>query len=139
MKLISSIKLMSITIDRNGYFSVKTDRGIFRGGKARVVKDGKQKEKIEKQTRMAKQKSKSRAQAARKKKKEILLADLLKRRLERWVNNHPDVWQENEFGVPHFWWVQNAIGDLVGWQGGWAIFTSNLMKKHSIKRKGRNV
>lgn len=133
MKLIRSIKLISIAIDKDGYFSAKTDKGIFRGGKVTVVKNGKQKNKIKKQTKLAQQKGKSRTKAVPKKKNKILLTSYLKYALERWVENHPDVWQENEYGVPHFWWVQNAIGDLVGWQEEWATFTSGLMKKHRIK------
>lgn len=30
--------------------------------------------------------------------------------LQAWLRNHPEVWETNENGVPHWWWVQNALG-----------------------------
>lgn len=48
--------------------------------------------------------------------------DEIKARFILWVKRHPDVWQANESQgqgrlppPPHFWWVQNAVGDLIDW------------------------
>lgn len=32
--------------------------------------------------------------------------------IKKWIKNHPDVWHTDETGTPHFWWVQNLLGDL---------------------------
>lgn len=32
--------------------------------------------------------------------------------IEDWARNHPDVWEENEHGTSHWWWVQNLLGTL---------------------------
>lgn len=50
----------------------------------------------------------------------------MKRRFEEWVENHPDVWYEERF-----WYVQNAIGDLLGWPEWWSEFVSELEKSQS--------
>ena len=48
-----------------------------------------------------------------------LTEDQLKNRLKEWKENHPcseDAW----------WHVQNAIGDLVGWEDWYAKFIKSL-------------
>jgi hypothetical protein len=38
----------------------------------------------------------------------------IKKGLKKWVNNHKDCWQTDDFGVAKFWYVSNCLGDLLG-------------------------
>ncbi len=53
--------------------------------------------------------------------------------LTNWVKHHPDVWLKDENGTPHFWWVQNAVGDILAWPSWYSKFINKLEKE------GKNV
>lgn len=44
---------------------------------------------------------------------------------KKWVKNHPDVF--NNFN--RFWYVQNAVGDLIGWTKEYQEYSAKLFKK----------
>lgn len=41
--------------------------------------------------------------------------DTIRERFVEWVENHPDVFRIHDDESP-FWWVQNCLGDILGWQ-----------------------
>lgn len=60
-----------------------------------------------------------------------------KKKFKKWVDNHPDVWDSDPTGTPHFWWVQNALGDLFNWGRDYVIFIYKLLmeKEEEMGRK----
>lgn len=49
---------------------------------------------------------------------------------KKWVKNHPDVFHDMD---GRFWYVQNAVGDLLGWSKEYSNFISKLIKKYDGK------
>lgn len=36
----------------------------------------------------------------------------MKQKVIQWIESHPDVWQKNEQGIPHVWWVMNCLATI---------------------------
>lgn len=53
-----------------------------------------------------------------------------KKVFETWLKRHGNVWEKDENENSHFWWVQNAIGDLFGWEEWYTKFINKMQKKY---------
>ena len=55
--------------------------------------------------------------------------------MREWVKNHPDVFTKNytmmdgDTYTQPFWWVQNCVGDLIGWPKWYADFINELWEE----------
>lgn len=52
------------------------------------------------------------------------------RRLLTWIDNHPDCLQ-NQIGADHFWYVQNAIGDILEWPKWYSEMIQDILRQKS--------
>ena len=61
------------------------------------------------------------------------------RNFKKWLKRHPDVWlgfgikHEKEITTPHFWYVQNCLGDLFGWSEEYIKFIGKIIDKKYLE------